>query len=92
MTAYAVGTAVRAVRVDPPHHSRVPRYVRGAHGTVVEVEGAWPLADAVAQGRRPAPEPVYAVRFDGAELFGDGAHDVVVDLWHSHLEPVEASS
>ncbi len=87
MTPYPVGARVRAVRLDPPHHSRVPRYVRGATGTVVEVEGEWPLADAVAQGLTPPAEPVYAVRFDAGQLFGEGGHDVVVDLWHTHLEP-----
>ena len=38
---FVVGTRVRATAVDPPHHTRVPRYVRGQVGTVVEVQGVW---------------------------------------------------
>ncbi len=41
---------VRTARADPPHHSRLPRYARGAVGTVVEPQGLHPLADLRAQG------------------------------------------
>jgi len=75
------GDRVRADRRDPSHHSRVPRYVRGAVGTVVEQIGTHPLPYDPA--RR---EPVYTVRFDAEELFGTGTHRVTVDVWHSHLE------
>ncbi len=33
------------------------------------------------------PQPVYTVRFAARELFGDGDHDVTVDVWESHLHP-----
>jgi hypothetical protein len=82
---FAAGDRVRTSRVDPPHHTRLPRYARGAVGTVVEPEGAHPLADDRARGRLPDPEPVYAVRFAARELFGEGDHAVVVDLWESYL-------
>ena len=36
------------------------------------------------------PEPVYAVRFAAAELFGEGDHTVTIDLWESYLQPVAA--
>ena len=83
------GTRVRTRRADPPHHTRVPRYARGAVGTVVEAEGSHPLADDRARGLQPAPTTVYAVRFPAAELFGEGDHDVVLDLWEDHLTPVD---
>ncbi|MFE9607005.1 SH3-like domain-containing protein [Streptomyces sp. NPDC006012] len=81
------GTPVRAFPHDPPHHTRLPRYARGKRGVVVEPEGPAPLADARAQGRADAPvEQVYAVRFRARDLWGDGDHHVVLDLWESYLE------
>ncbi len=83
---FSPGDRVRTTRADPPHHSRVPRYARGAVGTVVEAQGLHPLADLVAQGLPAEPEPVYTVRFAAGELFGRGDHSVTVDVWESRLE------
>jgi hypothetical protein len=83
---FAPGARVRTRRTDPPHHTRLPRYARGAIGTVVESEGAHPLADDRARGLPAAPQPVYAVRFAAQELFGEGDHGVVLALWESYLE------
>lgn len=87
---FAVGDRVRARAVDPPHHTRLPRYVRGRLGEVVEVQGTWPLADDRAQGfAEPRVEPVYTVRFSAADLWGKPAgHWVQVELWESYLEAV----
>jgi nitrile hydratase subunit beta len=87
---FPVGHRVRAVAVDPPHHTRVPRYVRGQVGVVVEVQGVWPLADDRAQGvAAPRVEPVYTVRFSGDDLWGSTTGDAVqVELWESCLEAV----
>lgn len=83
---FAPGAKVRTRRADPPHHTRLPRYARGAVGTVVESEGRHPLADDRARGLTSDPETVYAVRFDAVELFGEGEHDVTLALWESYLE------
>jgi nitrile hydratase subunit beta len=83
---FSPGDRVRTARADPPHHSRLPRYVRGAVGTVVEAQGLHPLADLRAQGLPAEPEPVYTVRFAAGELFGAGDHSVTVDVWESRLE------
>jgi nitrile hydratase subunit beta len=87
---YAVGARVRARAVDPPHHTRVPRYARGHVGEVVEVQGSWPLADDGARGlAEPRVEPVYTVRFPAAALWGtDDRHWVQVELWESYLEAI----
>lgn len=85
---FAPGARVRTRRIDPPHHTRVPRYARGAVGTVLEAEGRHPLADDRARGLPSKPQTVYAVRFDAAELFGEGNHAVVLDLWEDYLSPV----
>ena len=83
---FLAGDAVRTTRADPPHHTRVPRYARGAVGTVVEAQGEHPLPDDRSRGIDSGPQTVYTVRFAASELFGQGAHHVTVDVWESHLE------
>lgn len=80
------GDQVRTTRADPPHHTRIPRYARGAVGTVVEPQGQHPLPDDRARGLTAEPELVWTVRFNARELFGEGDHHVTVDVWDSHLE------
>jgi len=81
------GDAVRTSRDDPPHHTRIPRYTRGAVGVVVEPQGEHPPADLRARGLPADPEPVYTVRFPARELFGTGDHYVTLDVWERHLHP-----
>ena len=87
---FRVGDRVRAARVDPPHHTRLPRYARGAVGTVTDLLGRYPLPDLSARRLAAEPEPVYAVAFAAAELFGAGDHTVTIDLWESYLRPAAA--
>jgi len=89
---YAPGDRVTTSRADPPHHTRLPRYARGAAGTVVERQGWHPLPDNLVRGLACPPEPVYAVRFAASELFGEGDHTVTVDLWQSYLHPAPRAS
>jgi hypothetical protein len=84
---FSPGDLVRTTRTDPAHHTRLPRYARGAIGTVVEPQGRYPLPDDRARGLAAEPEPVYTVRFCARELFGEGDHAVTVDLWESYLRP-----
>jgi nitrile hydratase subunit beta len=84
---FGPGDRVRTSRIDPPHHTRLPRYARGATGTGVELQGSFPLPDRRARQLPAEPEPVYAVRFAARDLFGEGDHTVTVDLWHSYLSP-----
>lgn len=85
--SFAPGELVRTSRIDPPHHTRLPRYARGATGTIVEAQGRHPLPDDRARGLAVADQPVYTVRFSARELFGAGEHAVTVDLWESYLSP-----
>lgn len=87
---FGVGDRVRASLVDPPHHTRLPRYARGAAGTVTDLLGRYPLPDRSARRLAAEPEPVYTVRFAAADLFGEGEHTVTVDLWESYLSPAAA--
>ena len=82
---FAAGARVRARSTDPDGHTRLPRYVRGHTGEVVGVRGDWALPDLVVRGVTHR-EPVYAVRFTAAELWGSGSHSVTLDLWESYLE------
>jgi len=89
---FAPGDLVRTRLADPPHHTRLPRYARGAVGTVVEMHGRYPLPDNRARQLPAEPEPVYTVRFAAKDLFGEGSHMVTVDLWHSYLQPAQSGA
>ena len=93
---YAVGDRVRARNLNPHHHTRLPRYVRGHEGAIESVRPAAILPDVNAHvagpGDRRPFEPVYTVVFEAEELWGEDGGDrerVGVDLWESYLEPVE---
>jgi nitrile hydratase subunit beta len=85
MTRFAAGARVRARVADSDGHTRLPRYARGHVGEVIEVRATWQLPDEAVRGVVRA-EPVYAVRFSAAELWGSGSHAVILDLWESYLE------
>jgi nitrile hydratase subunit beta len=83
------GDAVRAKNINPPTHTRLPRYVRGRMGVVARVIGFHVFPDSNAQGAGENPQWLYTVRFDGRDLWGDGADPTVkvsVDAWESYLE------
>jgi nitrile hydratase len=83
---FAVGDHVRARIMHPPGHTRLPRYVRGKSGVVRSVNGPFVLPDLNAHHLGQRWEPVYAVQFRAADLWGTGDHLVCVDLWESYLE------
>jgi nitrile hydratase beta subunit len=90
--AFRPGQRVRVRRMRPEGHTRCPRYVRGAIGTIERVHGDDLLADAAARGERAPVETVYAVRFRSDDLFGpreEPPYRVLVDLWESYLEESE---
>jgi hypothetical protein len=87
---YPPGSWVRVRLNDPPVHTRCPRYVRGRTGRVVAVHGCHRLPDDVLRGADPpAVTPVYSVRFEAADLWGEGDHSVIVDLWEPYLDRPE---
>jgi hypothetical protein len=92
------GSRVRARAIDPDHHTRLPRYLRGHTGEVVAAAAPETLPDDVARGRpEPRVETVYAVRFYGSDLWGSdpagsdpaGSHTVIADLWECYLEEAQ---
>lgn len=93
--AYAVGQRVRARRINPQTHTRLPRYARGRVGTVIAVRGAhvFPDRSAAPLGQRgdKTPEWLYTVEFAGTELWGadaDPTLTVSIDAWEPYLEDV----
>jgi nitrile hydratase subunit beta len=88
---FRTGSRVRCRNDHVTTHTRLPRYVRGAVGEIVENHGSFVLPDANAHGHGESPTWCYAVRFKGADLWGRGADmasEVMVDLWEPYLEPV----
>lgn len=88
---FSIGSRVRARNMHPTGHTRLPRYVRGHVGVVTLLHGAHVFPDTSAAGTGEAPQWLYTVRFDGAELWGEAADPTVtvsVDAWESYLEPV----
>jgi nitrile hydratase len=82
---FAAGERVTVKRMAPAGHTRCPRYVRGAAGTIVTVHGGWPLPD---DGEGAEPSTLYTVAFEMTELWGADAEPgrLYVDLWESYLE------
>lgn len=89
---FALGQAVRLRAEAMDHHTRLPGYARGKRGLIERVLGAHIFADSHAQGLGEAPQWLYTVVFDGAELWqGDNgkANDglsVSIDAWEPYLE------
>ena len=86
---FAPGDRVIARNINPPGHTRLPRYARGKPGVIDRVHGIHVLPDANAHGLGPQPQPLYSVRFEAADLWGETAErpgSVYLDLWESYLE------
>jgi nitrile hydratase subunit beta len=87
--AFAVGDRVRARRMHPAGHTRLPRYLRGVAGVIDAVGVEDRLPDT--PGAHPV-EPVYTVRFASRDVFGDldePSYAIVADLWQSYLEAAD---
>lgn len=71
-------------------HTRLPAYAQGCTGTILRCHGAHVFPDSNAHGLGEAPEPLYTVVFDAAEMWGDperAGDEVTLDLWQSYLRP-----
>jgi len=89
VSRFAVGDAVVTRNIHPPGHTRLPRYARGKRGVIQRLHGAQIFPDSNAHGLGENPQPLYAVRFDALELWGEAAEPcqtVSLDLWESYLE------
>lgn len=85
---FKVGDVVRTRNLNPPSHTRLPRYCRDKPGTIMRVHGAHVFPDSNAMGKGEDPQWLYSVRFEAAVLWGSDttASAVYVDLWEPYLE------
>ncbi|MBW2496617.1 MAG: nitrile hydratase subunit beta [Deltaproteobacteria bacterium] len=87
---FDVGQAVRTKNIHPPGHTRLPGYARDKRGKIVLRQGSWVFPDTNAHGLGEHPEHVYAVRFEGNEIWGPDAESgtcIYLDCFESYLEP-----
>jgi len=83
------GDRVRTVKINPPTHTRLPRYARGHSGVIECVRGCHVFPDAVVTGKGEDPQWLYTVVFGARELWGEAADPTVkvsIDAWESYLE------
>lgn len=84
------GDHVVVRNLNPKHHTRLPRYVRGKRGVVERDHGVFVFPDASAHGGGERPQHVYSVRFDAKELWGAEAAKgggLYIDLFDDYVEP-----
>jgi nitrile hydratase beta subunit len=89
--AFRIDTPVKVRNVHPAGHTRLPRYARGKNAVVVRYYGVQEFNDTMPSGAKPEPQPLYSVRFEAQELWGESAEPnsaVYLDMWESYLEPV----
>jgi nitrile hydratase len=88
--AFAVGDRVSTRDLDPPGHTRLPRYVRRRAGTVAAVQPAQVFPDSAAHFLGEDPQHVYSVEFASADLWGAGGEQftLTIDLYEPYLEAV----
>ena len=82
------GDRVKARNINPPGHTRLPRYVRGKEGVVQRDHGVFHLPDARVAGQGDQPQHIYSVRFSARELWGTEApskDSLNIDLWDDYL-------
>ncbi len=88
---FQAGQRVRARNINPPTHTRLPRYARGKLGIIERDHGVFVFPDSNAQGLGEKPQHVYSVRFAARELWGEQAppkDTVIVAMWDTYLETV----
>lgn len=85
---YKVGDSITTKNINPTHHTRLPRYLRGHVGEVVIVHGAHVFPDFSAHDKGENPQWLYTVRFKATDLWGEdkNANDHVhADLWEPYF-------
>jgi nitrile hydratase len=92
---FAVGDQVRARNIEVAGHTRLPRYVRGKAGIVAAHRSSHVFPDTAAHDRGENAQPLYTVRFEARELWGDNVERrdcVYIDLWEDYLAPAARAS
>jgi nitrile hydratase len=87
---FAPGDPVMTRSFHPRSHTRLPRYARGKRGVIHRLHGVHVFPDTHAHGLGEQPQPLYSVRFEARELWGETGEPnqlVHLDLWESYLLP-----
>ena len=89
---YNVGDNVVVKRAFPPGHRRTPQYIRGKHGVIERICGAYPNPEELAYGFDGKPEKVlYRVRFLQTEVwpgYAGPANDIIeLEIFEHWLQP-----
>jgi nitrile hydratase subunit beta len=85
------GDRVRTKKINPPSHTRLPRYARGREGLIEAVRGCHVFPDSATTGGGENPQWLYTVVFDGRELWGANADPMLtvsIEAFEPYLEPV----
>jgi nitrile hydratase subunit beta len=77
---FARGDRVRVKDEFIAGHIRMPAYIRGKTGVVVDISPAYPFPDAHAHGVHAEDEPTYDVAFRSEELWPHGADPALVHV------------
>ncbi len=87
--ALSVGDRVRVLSDAPQGHTRIPGYIRGRIGLVVEHHGAHVFPDKNAKGQRTA-EHLFSVAFLSSDVWDSQDHQTSftlrLDMWEPYLE------
>ena len=86
--AFNVGDKVRARNIEVKRHTRLARYVRGKLGMITAYHGSHVFPDTAAHDLGENAQPLYTVRFEARELWGDNVERrdcVYIDLWEDYL-------
>ena len=87
---FKAGDRVRTRNINPPTHTRLPRYVRGHEGLIEAVRGCHVFPDSVTTGRGEDPQWLYTVVFNGRQIWGantDPTLSVSIEAFEPYLEP-----
>ena len=87
---FKAGDRVRTRNINPPTHTRLPRYARDREGVVEAVRGCHVFPDSVTTGEGENPQWLYTVVFEGRELWGpqaDPALKVSVEAFEPYIDP-----
>jgi nitrile hydratase len=85
---YHEGETVKVANHAPSGHTRCPRYIRRATGTISDHRGTFTYPDDNAHGKSTA-QPLYSVAFDANQLWehtNQQTHTIYLDLWEPYLE------
>jgi hypothetical protein len=86
---FAPGDKVKVRAAEVTTHCRTPHYLRGKHGVVARVFGAYPNPEQLAYHRIGVPYvPLYQIEFDSTEVWGKPARATVItaDIFQHWLE------